>query len=406
MRLSTNLYFQRSLQDIVNVRDQVQKTQEQISSGRKQASASDDPIAFNRAMNLEQKQSQTESFQRNIDFAENRLELIESTLDSVQTIMFRIRELTLQAGNGVLTNNERQSIAEEIEVRNEELVSLMNTKDYNGEYIFSGFSVDTEPFVADGIGYSYQGDSGRRELQIGSNTTVEITESGSIFTNIDVANNLAEVKALDGNTAVATVGSVAISDQAAFDAVFPEDYIIEFQDITDIVPNGPNYTITRRSDGVEVQSNTAYDPVAGIEFSGVTVIMTGTPLDGDRFLIESTAQRDLLSTVQDIVDRVASFATDELTERETFLAQSLENLENIEQALSVSRSGLGGRLNVLDSTRSALESAELSTGTLLSEIRDLDYAEAVSTLSFQTFVLEAAQQSYVRVASLSLFNFL
>ncbi|TNF20786.1 MAG: flagellar biosynthesis protein FlgL, partial [Pseudomonadales bacterium] len=38
------------------------------------------------------------------------------------------------------------------------------------------------------------------------------------------------------------------------------------------------------------------------------------------------------------------------------------------------------------------------------DLRELDYAEALSRLSFQTIVLEAAQQSYVKIAGLNLFN--
>jgi len=65
---------------------------------------------------------------------------------------------------------------------------------------------------------------------------------------------------------------------------------------------------------------------------------------------------------------------------------------------------LGARMNSIDSTRNLHVDLELQAQEVLSKVRDLDFAEAVSRLSFQSFLLEAAQQSFVRVSGLSLFN--
>ena len=65
---------------------------------------------------------------------------------------------------------------------------------------------------------------------------------------------------------------------------------------------------------------------------------------------------------------------------------------------------LGARMNSIDSTRNLHVDLELQAQEVLSKVRDLDFAEAVSRLSYQSFLLEAAQQSFVRVSGLSLFN--
>ncbi|WP_281955339.1 flagellin, partial [Pseudophaeobacter arcticus] len=70
------------------------------------------------------------------------------------------------------------------------------------------------------------------------------------------------------------------------------------------------------------------------------------------------------------------------------------------------RSKIGARLNTLETARNTQDSLDLANNEIVSELRDLDYAEAVSRLTFQSFVLEAAQSSFVRISSLSLFNFL
>jgi flagellar hook-associated protein 3 FlgL len=70
------------------------------------------------------------------------------------------------------------------------------------------------------------------------------------------------------------------------------------------------------------------------------------------------------------------------------------------------RSKVGARLNTLESTAKLHEHVDLVSKGVLSELQDVDFAEAVSRLSLETFILEAAQQSFARIANLSLFNYL
>ena len=74
--------------------------------------------------------------------------------------------------------------------------------------------------------------------------------------------------------------------------------------------------------------------------------------------------------------------------------------------MSEIKSKIGARQNTLDSVRTLHEGVELVNQQVLSELRDLDYAEALSRLTLETFTLEAAQQSFSRISTLSLFNFL
>jgi flagellar hook-associated protein 3 FlgL len=70
------------------------------------------------------------------------------------------------------------------------------------------------------------------------------------------------------------------------------------------------------------------------------------------------------------------------------------------------RTRIGTRLNAIDQQRAVNEATIASLETNISQLKDLDYAEAITRLNAQSVGLEAAQQSYVRVQGLSLFNFL
>ena len=86
------------------------------------------------------------------------------------------------------------------------------------------------------------------------------------------------------------------------------------------------------------------------------------------------------------------------------VAIALENLDNgIGQVLEV-QTEIGARLNLIDTTEVDNEDVTLVNKAVQADLSELDYAEALSRLSFQTVILEAAQQSYVKIAGLNLFN--
>ncbi|MDX1802010.1 MAG: flagellin, partial [Marinobacter sp.] len=86
------------------------------------------------------------------------------------------------------------------------------------------------------------------------------------------------------------------------------------------------------------------------------------------------------------------------------ISESLKNLDNGQESILKVQTELGGRLNAVDSTRAFLEDSSVYTKGIQSDLRDVDYAEAVSRLSFQSFILQAAQQSFAKVSQLSLFD--
>ena len=88
------------------------------------------------------------------------------------------------------------------------------------------------------------------------------------------------------------------------------------------------------------------------------------------------------------------------------IANVLDNLDrNLSNVIDI-RARVGARLNATEDQQTINESSLLQVRETLSEIQDLDYAEAISQLEQQRITLQAAQQSFVRIQSLSLFNFL
>lgn len=405
MRLSSSQIYTTGLRGITNASSEVARTQEQIASGQRVLKPSDDPVASTRILALESELTSSKQYQRNIDNVEGRLQRTETQIDNIEGVIDRVRELVIQAGSGALTNQDRRQITVEINQRLEELVDLTNARDENGNYIFSGFKTDTEAFFAVGENYAFQGDEGVRFEQIANGLKIASNESGkALFADIATVNNNVVVSAGTNNSSDVQIGRGLVVDQSAFDAVFPEDYAIIFNDTSNVVPVGPNYSVKRLSDGQLISTNIPFDLATPININGVEVTLSDIPNPTDTFIIESTRKENMLNTVQRIGAGLASFT--DPTERSAFIGDALNNLSNIQDNLLSGRGRIGARLNTLESTRASQQSLDLISTGVLDELRGLDYAEAVSRLSFQSFVLEAAQQSFVRVSNLSLFNFL
>jgi flagellar hook-associated protein 3 FlgL len=84
----------------------------------------------------------------------------------------------------------------------------------------------------------------------------------------------------------------------------------------------------------------------------------------------------------------------------------LDDFTNAIDHLVTTQAGVGARRNALDSQEQVNESLLLSLKETRSRIEDLDFAEAATSLSQQTVALQAAQQAFIRVQGLSLFNFI
>jgi len=179
MRIATLQTFNLGLNAILDNQEAVNRTQQQVSSGRRVLTPADDPIASTKILQLQQDLAQRDQYDRNMTAAENRLNLEEATLSSVTDALTRIQELTVNAGSGTLTIADRQAISAEIGQLEDHLAALFNTKDPNGEYIFAGFKGAAPPFQEQANGrYEYQGDEGQRYLSIGDTTRVATGDNG------------------------------------------------------------------------------------------------------------------------------------------------------------------------------------------------------------------------------------
>lgn len=177
MRISTSWAQQTAVNSMLDQQSRLQQTQMQLSAGKKILVPSDDPAAAARIIDLNQSLKQTEQYQGNINAARDRLSMEDGVLQGATEILQQIHELGIQGLSGTNSPNARISVAVQLESLNEQLVNLANTKNANGEYMFSGFKSTTQPFSKDAGNpgaYGYAGDTNSRPIQI--DTARQVTD--------------------------------------------------------------------------------------------------------------------------------------------------------------------------------------------------------------------------------------
>jgi len=157
------------------------KTQMQLSTGNRILTPSDDTTGSVKALNLQEASDRTAQYQKNIDVVRSRLNVEESSLSTAENIIFRAKELTVQSLNSTLKTEDRLAIKSEIDQLLKQMVGVANTKNANGEYIFSGDLSNVKPVVFDSVQgrYIYQGGVNARTLDISSERQVGDNDLGS-----------------------------------------------------------------------------------------------------------------------------------------------------------------------------------------------------------------------------------
>ncbi|MBX9631654.1 MAG: flagellar hook-associated protein FlgL [Burkholderiales bacterium] len=434
MRVSTTTVFEQGIFNIQRAQAQLVKQQEQISTGRRVLSPADDPVAAARALEVTQSKEITEQYARNGDAATAAIGLEENALARYTALLQDVRTLTVNAGDGALTPTDLKSIATELRARYTELIGIANSTDGNGLYLFSGYQGSTQPFTENAPGVvAYNGDQGQRLIQIGATRQVAISDAGSdVFQRIRTGNGVFATTATTTNTGGGIVSEGVVRNRAAWDAATnPQNFEVRFfvdntavppqttYDIVDTVNNlslttgaapaaGP-YLRTYQSGGTISFARQAPPDINATAFDyGIEMSVTGQPASGDTFTIAPSANQDIFATLDQLITAIETGGGGMTAN--TALANALNTaLNNFDNAIDVSltvTASVGARAKEIQTGQANADDLTLQYETTLSGLTNLDYAKAISELTFNQVSLEAAQQSFVRIQGLSLFNFL
>jgi len=406
MRVSTRGFHNSAITEILAQQAKLSRTQAQVASGKRVQTPADDPIAATRILELERARSQSEQYGRNANVAASRLGVAEQALADVGDLLQRAHTLALQANNGALDRTSLGSIATELRARSQELQDIANRRDASGAYLFSGYSTQTQPFARDATGVGYAGDQGVRSLQVSSTQRILDGFSGSqVFMDVPEGNG-AFVVSVGTRTGASSVDTGRVTDAARWaSAAAPREYTVRFTapgawEVLDSVGD------PLLDGGMPVTGT--YGDGQVIEFNGISLTVSGAPAAGDTFAVSPAGRESVFKTLDNMiaaltteVDTPASRAqlSTAMNQAVTQLAQGLDHVID-------TRAEVGARLSALDNAEVMRSDLEFELESTLSDLSDLDYAEAVGRMNQQLVGLQAAQAAYGRISQLSLFDYL
>ena len=180
MPISTRVYNDIAMSTLNRITGDIQGIQQRIATGRNILKTSDNPAVGAKVSFTKDQKILLERYNSNIDRAQNRLSQAESAVGIGVNVLQRVYELGIQARNGTNNGGDRKVIAMEVRNLRDQMLSLANSRDTNGQYIFAGYKVDSKPFVDDENGDTvHMGDRGVHELQISDNQRISTSLDGA-----------------------------------------------------------------------------------------------------------------------------------------------------------------------------------------------------------------------------------
>ncbi|WP_428614061.1 flagellar hook-associated protein FlgL [Shewanella sp.] len=394
MRISTAQMFNQNINSVLNKQSATSKIIDQIASGKRVNTAGDDPVAAIGIDNLNQQNALVDQFMKNIDYATNRLALTESKLGSAETLTGSVREQILRAVNGSLSESERQMIADELKGTLEELISVANTQDESGNYMFAGYETDKQPFAFDAAGnVVYSGDSGVRQAIVASGVTLGTNIPGDLA----FMNAPAGLGDFGANYSAGQVGNFRVLSATNSNPAALDTYSFTM--------NGANLEI-RDSSATLVTTVPNFDAADPINFNGIEVKLDGQPAPGDSFSIMPQAEVSIFDTINQAITLLEDPNKVNTPQGKAELAQMLNNIDSGVNQLSIARGEAGNSLKQIERYSSTHVEEKLVNSSALSLLEDLDYASAITELEKQQLALNAVSSVFSKVGSTTLFDYI
>lgn len=400
MRLSTSMIYGNAVNAMQNQTTGLLHTQQQIATGRRFVNPSDDPAAAAQSLQVTQAKQMTTQQSANQGSAKSTLSMLDSQLQGVTDLIQYVQQRVVQAGNGALNASDLKSMATDIKAQFQEMFGLANATDGLGQHLFSGNMGGTQPFVGDlTSGVSYQGDQGTRALQVSSSRQMPVSEPGdSLF----MGNPYVTVAGAAGNSGSVTIGASGIDVAGALTG---HAYQIQ-------VSSAGTYSVIDNTlpTSSNVVSSGTFTSGAPIQFDGVNITLSGSaPAAGTDSFDITTGTPGIFDALRNFVNTLENPGTGDPAAHSTFAAQISAVAAGLTGALDSVlnvRATTGSRMNELDGLSTMTSDLDNQYSSILSDLQDTDYSQAVSLLSQQQIGLQAAQKSFLQVSGLSLFNYM
>ncbi len=263
---STNLLAQtRLIQQLNGDQLELQRLQNQISSGRRIALPSEDAAAAQRAQTIQRLLELKSQAKVNSQAAQSYLDATDVALSNVAKVLTEVRSAALAASTDTASNTARQAAREQV---NQAINQLLNTanQQFRGRYLFAGSRSGSAPFSSTGAGVLYSGNEGSLDSFVDTELAYATNAAGSdvfgafsaeVQGTVDLNPALTDdtlISSLNGGAGL-SLGSIQISD-GTNKSIIDLRSAATIGDVARLIeanpPTGRTLTVTRTSTGINI----------------------------------------------------------------------------------------------------------------------------------------------------------
>ena len=400
MQISTQNFFESSVKNMQKAQTEAAKSNEQLSTGKSLIRPSDDTVKLRTIGNLERAIDKVDAQNYNLDHLLIRYSTEESALRSASDVLIRMRELAIQASNGSVSTEDREIISIEIDGLKEQLFSLANTRDADGNSVFAGSRTGQLAFVkADDGSISYQGDAEKMMVEIGNNRELPKNRNGlEVFAGVRRIDETGEEKTIEFFEALEDFKQVLKAEQKTQIIVEPDLFSADSGELTingvQISKVDENPTLDELVEAVNAESKRT-NVYAYKDEDGNFILENIEGLESEFILFGDTP-----GILSEVSGRIGPSIDSRLIER------SISEMGVLHSNMAVSMGRIGSETQSAEAQRELNMDVDIRLKQLRSTEVDVDFAEAVSRFNVELARLEASQAAFAKLSRLSLFEYL
>ncbi|HEN3601156.1 TPA: flagellar biosynthesis protein FlgL [Yersinia enterocolitica] len=231
MRITNTSMSRVMINNMANRTAEYAKLNEQLTNGKRVNKISDDPVASMQLVQLENSKSDVSQYKTNVVRLSGNYKVQESSLKSLDDQLLVVRDKMLAAKNGNHSATESATLGREINLLLDGIMSDLNTKSSEGNYLFSGTKSNTKPVEYDQTTqtYTFNGNNERRDAVVGNGITLqENTDLSSALStsanDLEILTNLKKLanKMIDSSIASASYNQEISDNLAAIETAMPK----------------------------------------------------------------------------------------------------------------------------------------------------------------------------------------
>lgn len=406
-RLSTANQYDLAIRNVSQRQSALSGLQENLTSGKRVVRASDDPISAAQAERALNRISRIQTDQRALETQRNSITMAEGALGEVTDALQSFRELVVSAGNASLSTADRAAIAQQLSGLREQIFTLANRKDTNGQPLFGALGSAVTPFSepsSTAPTYTFNGLPGQASSD---DVAIAFALDGQSAFMLQDARDGAYNARVSPSTSPLQSSIVNVTDPTLLTGA---SYSVAFTALDTTTTPGTTtatYEVTELPSGTPATQSVSYltgssGNIALSGLPGLSLTLKGSVAVGDSVAVSPS--QSLFRVLDDAITDITKASNSNGASRA--VGQALKNIDIGMGRVASVRGHAGDLLNRADRITDNQDKRAIQMEADRSRAEDLDMVKGISDFQNQQTGYQAALQSYAQIQKLSLFNFI